>query len=195
MKAIDRTFGKARACNLTRNRGMARLCLLAITSGSAASTANVGRWAHLRKSVGPVRMADERELRFLESCRVAHLATADARGVPHVVPVCFVMSGDTLYITIDEKPKRQPAIGMKRLRNISENPAVSVVADRYDEDWTRLGWVLLRGRAEILADGAEHDAAQAMLRERYSQLNAMNIESRPVIAVRIEHTTSWGKLD
>jgi PPOX class probable F420-dependent enzyme len=126
---------------------------------------------------------------------VAHLATADARGVPHVLPVCFVISGKTLYITIDEKPKRQPAARMKRLRNISENPVVSLVADHYDEDWTRLGWVMLRGHAEILADGAEHGAAQTLLRERYAQLNAMNIESCPVIAVRIEHITSWGKLD
>jgi len=140
-------------------------------------------------------MANERELQFLESCRVAHLATADARGAPHVVPVCFVRSGETLYITIDKKPKRLPAARMKRLRNIGENPVVSLVVDRYDEDWTRLAWVMLRGRAEILADGAEHDAAQALLRERYAQLNAMNIESCPVIAVRIEHITSWGKLE
>jgi PPOX class probable F420-dependent enzyme len=140
-------------------------------------------------------MANERELQFMESCRVAHLATADARGAPHVLPVCFVISGKTLYITIDEKPKRQPAARMKRLRNIGQNPMVSLVVDRYDEDWTRLAWVMLRGHAEILVDGAEHGAAQALLRERYPQLNAMNIDSCPVIAVRIEHITSWGKLD
>jgi PPOX class probable F420-dependent enzyme len=139
-------------------------------------------------------MPDEREVRFLESCRVARLATADARGAPHVVPVCFVVSGDTLYITIDEKPKRPPAARMKRLRNISENPAVAVVVDRYDEDWTRLGWVMLRGHAGILHDGPEHDAAQALLRARYPQLTPMRIESYPVIAVRIERTTSWGNL-
>jgi PPOX class probable F420-dependent enzyme len=153
------------------------------------------RWDAWAKSAGLVRMVDERELRFLESCRVAHLATADARGAPHVVPVCFVIFGQTLYITIDEKPKRQPAARMKRLRNIGENPVVSLVVDRYDEDWTRLAWVMLRGHAEILVGGPEHDAAQALLRERYAQLNAMNIESCPVIAVRIEHITSWGKLD
>lgn len=147
------------------------------------------------RNAGPVLMDNERERQFLESCRVAHLATADARGAPHVVPVCFVISGKTLYITIDEKPKRQPAARMKRLRNIGENPVVSLVVDRYDEDWTRLAWVMLRGHAEILADGAEHDAAQALLRVRYAQLNAMSIKSCPVIAVRIERITSWGKLD
>jgi PPOX class probable F420-dependent enzyme len=140
-------------------------------------------------------MTDERALRFLESRRVAHLATADARGAPHVVPVCFASRDKTLYITIDEKPKRVADRGMKRLRNIAENPAVAVVADRYDEDWSRLGWVMVRGQAEILDAGAEHDAAQALLRTRYPQLAAMRIGAFPVIAVRIERITSWGNLD
>jgi len=140
-------------------------------------------------------MANERALCFLESRRVAHLATADARGVPHVVPVCFASGGETLYITIDEKPKRVAGRGMKRLRNIAENPAVAVVADRYDEDWSRLGWVMLRGQAAILDAGAEHDAAQALLRARYPQLAAMRIDAYPVIAVRIQRITSWGNLD
>jgi len=140
-------------------------------------------------------MADARALRFLETCRVAHLATADAQGVPHVVPVCFASAEKTLYITIDAKPKRVADRGMKRLRNIAANPAVAVVADRYEEDWTRLGWVMLRGPAEILDAGAEHDAAQALLRARYPQLAAMRIDAFPVIAVRIERITSWGNLD
>ena len=104
--------------------------------------------------------------RFLDHRRVAHLATADRRGVPHVVPVCFVVSASTLYITIDEKPKRRPGTALKRLRNIAENPVVAVVVDRYDEDWSMLGWVMLRGPADILTGGTEHDAAQALLRTR-----------------------------
>ena len=139
-------------------------------------------------------MLSDGERRFLAHRRIAHLATADARAVPHVVPVCFAMSEATLYITIDEKPKRQPGTALKRLRNIVENPAVAVVVDRYDEDWALLGWVMLRGRAEILLDGTEHDDAQALLRSRYRQLNAMQIAQHPVVAVRIERTTSWGNL-
>ena len=134
------------------------------------------------------------ERRFLAHRRIAHLATADSRAVPHVVPVCFAMSEGTLYITIDEKPKRHPSTALKRVRNIVENPTVAVVVDRYDEDWALLGWVMLRGRADILTDGTEHDAAQALLRSRYRQLNAMQIAQHPVIAVRIERTTSWGNL-
>src|SRR6266487_1356620 len=138
-------------------------------------------------------MLSERERRFLAQQRIAHLATADRGAVPHVVPVCFAVAGGTLYITIDEKPKRS-ATALKRLRNIAENPAVAVVVDRYDEDWTRLAWVMLHGRAEILGKGTEHADAQALLRSRYPQLRSMQIASCPVIAVRIERTASWGDL-
>ena len=138
-------------------------------------------------------MLSERESRFLAGRRVAHLATADRAGAPHVVPVCFAIIEDALYVTIDEKPKRTGA-PLKRLRNIAENPAVAVVVDRYDDDWTRLGWVMLRGRAEILTGGDEHARAQALLRARYPQLNDMRIGSLPVIAVRLERVTSWGNL-
>jgi PPOX class probable F420-dependent enzyme len=134
------------------------------------------------------------ELRFLDTRRVARLATADKRGVPHVVPVCFAIAERTLYVTIDEKPKRQAGARLKRLRNIAENPAVAILADRYDEDWTRLGWVMLQGTAEILSGGTEHASAQALLRARYHQLSGMDIESLPVIAVRLQRVVSWGDL-
>ena len=139
-------------------------------------------------------MLSERERRFLAQQRIAHLATADRGAVPHVVPVCFAVAGGTLYITIDEKPKRRPASALKRLKNIAENPAVAIVVDRYEEDWTRLGWVMLHGRADILREGQEHQHAQALLRSRYPQLAAMQIATYPVIAVRIERTMSWGDL-
>ena len=90
-------------------------------------------------------MLSEAECRFLSSRKVAHLATADRSGTPHVVPVCFSIEGEALYITIDAKPKRT-GVPLKRLRNIAENPSAAVVVDRYDDDWTRLGWVMLRGR-------------------------------------------------
>lgn len=133
----------------------------------------------------------EAERRFVETARVAHLATADAAGMPHVVPVCFALLGDTLVITIDQKPKR-PGARLRRLANIAANPAVSVVIDRYDEDWSRLAWVMLRGRAEILEAGHEHAAAQAALKARYPQYAGMDLAGLPVIAVRIGRATSWG---
>ena len=139
-------------------------------------------------------MLTDRERHFLDHRRIGHLATADRRAVPHVVPVCFAIAQRTLYITIDEKPKRVRGTGLKRLKNIAENPAVAVVVDRYDEDWALLGWVMLSGTAEILTDGREHDDAQALLRSRYAQLEAMQLGQKPVIALRIERTTSWGNL-
>src|SRR5712671_6025686 len=138
-------------------------------------------------------MLSEPQARFLASRRVGHLATADARGTPHLVPVCFVVSDGALYITIDQKPKGDFR-GLKRLRNITENPVAAFVADRWDEDWTRLGWVMLRGPAEILAGGAEHDQAQELLRSRYHQYQGMELAGLPVIAIRIERVTSWGNL-
>ena len=138
-------------------------------------------------------MLSEAQRRFLGESRVGRLATADKNGAPHVIPVCYAVSNDTLYVTIDEKPKRQDR-PLKRLRNILENPQAAFVADRWDEDWARLGWVMLRGRAEILYDGEEHDRAQALLRERYSQYRSMNLADLPVIALRIARATGWGDL-
>ena len=138
-------------------------------------------------------MLSDDQRRFLDAGRVAHLATADARGAPHVVPVCYAVADTTLYVTIDEKPKRQD-VPLKRLRNILANPAVAVTVDRWDEDWTRLAWVMLRGHAEILHGGAEHDGAQTLLRARYPQYRAMDLAPLPVIALRIERVTGWGSL-
>jgi PPOX class probable F420-dependent enzyme len=132
-------------------------------------------------------------LTFLDASRVGHLASADAHAAPHVVPVCFACTATTLYITIDAKPKAS-ATGLKRLRNIAANPQAAFVADRYAEDWSRLGWVMLRGAAEILHAGAEHDHAQALLRARYPQYRAMQIDKLPVIALRVARVTTWGNL-
>jgi len=138
-------------------------------------------------------MLSEKQAGFLANSRVGHLATADVRASPHLVPVCFVVSDGALYITIDQKPKGDVR-ALRRLKNIIENPVAAFVADRWDEDWTRLGWVMLRGPAEILADGAEHDRAQTLLRSRYPQYRGMALDGLPVIAVRIERVTSWGDL-
>jgi PPOX class probable F420-dependent enzyme len=138
-------------------------------------------------------MIPDAERRFLLSRRVGHLATADWSGAPHVVPVCYALDDASLYVTVDGKPKRRD-VPLKRLRNIAENPRVALVVDRWDEDWGRLGWVMLRGRAEILSQGPEHDGAQALLRQRYPQYGSMDLAPLPVIALRVARTTSWGDL-
>jgi PPOX class probable F420-dependent enzyme len=152
-----------------------------------------GIWPARPKSGKISGVLSEQQAHFLANRRVGHLATADARATPHLVPVCFVVSDGALYITIDQKPKGDVR-ALRRLKNITENPVAAFVADRWDEDWTRLGWVMLRGPAEILADGAEHDRAQALLRSRYPQYREMSLAGLPVIAIRIERVTSWGDL-
>lgn len=139
-------------------------------------------------------MLTEEQRQFLDAQRVARLATADAGGRPHVIPICFVTAGETVYLTIDEKPKRKSATPLKRIANIRENPVVALVVDHYEDDWSQLGWVMVQGRAEVLDSGDEHDRAQASLRARYRQLVDMRIEALPVIAIRIEHAASWGNL-
>src|SRR5262245_38152677 len=107
---------------------------------------------------------------FLERQRVAHLASADAGGAPHGVPIWFVVLGETVYVAIDEKPKTGDVQRLRRLRNIRDNPRVAIVADVYDDgDWSRLGFVLVRASARILASGAEHEQAVAALRAKYVQ--------------------------
>ena len=139
---------------------------------------------------GRAPVLGEGERAFLEDQRVAHLATADGAGIPNVGPVCFALAGDTVYMSIDRKPKSGRPL--KRLRNIAENPHVTLTADHYDDDdWSQLRWVMVRGRAEILESGAEHDDAQARLRAKYRQYRAMDLAPLPVIAIRIERVTSW----
>ena len=119
-------------------------------------------------------MLAEMERLFLKNRRVAHLATADRDAAPHVVPVCFAIRNDTLYVTIDAKPKRSLSTPLKRLKNIAQNPAVAVVVDRYEGDWGQLGWVMLRGHAEILdrREGTRPGAGASALSVSATQENA-----------------------
>jgi coenzyme F420-0:L-glutamate ligase/coenzyme F420-1:gamma-L-glutamate ligase len=145
--------------------------------------------------VTPGVLNDE-QTAFLLRQRVARLATADAAGKPHVVPVCFALARSSVFIALDEKPKKVPASDLKRVRNILENPEVALTADRYAEDWSLLAFVMVRGRAEVLdPETEEHAAAVRLLRGKYHQYEAMRIEENPVIAIRPEKAVSWGALD
>jgi PPOX class probable F420-dependent enzyme len=132
--------------------------------------------------------------RFLEEHRVGHLATAGADGAPHVVPVCYALDEGALYFVADEKPKRRPARELLRLRNLRANPRAALVVDDYDEDWTRLAFVLVRGRACLLADPRAHAAAVGLLRARYPQYRAMSLddlEQHPVVRIEPTRVVLW----
>jgi len=125
--------------------------------------------------------------RIVES-RVARLATADADGHPHVVPITFALDGDRLYFAVDAKPKR--TANLKRLRNIAANPTVSVLFDHYEEDWGRLWWVRLDGAARILDGHDEAERAIDLLVSRYEQYRSAR-PNGPVVEISVERMTGW----
>lgn len=115
-----------------------------------------------------------------------------------MVPVCFALLSECIYIAIDEKPKKsQDVRRLKRLRNILENPCIALVADVYDDaDWSRLGFVLVRATARIVeAADREHAEPVRVLREKYPQYRSMRLEERPLIAGDVTAVTTWGRIE
>ena len=170
------------------------------------------RWAHFRAPDGKLyeltkrpevveRMDIQAQVlpahleAFLMTHRVARLATVDGAGRPHLVPVCFAYANGAVYVALDAKPKRVPVRELRRVRNLLLNPNVQLLADRYDEDWSRLAYLQLRGVATLIESGAEHEEALRMLRERYAQYRAMPLAGAPVIRIRVESYTAWGATD
>jgi coenzyme F420-0:L-glutamate ligase/coenzyme F420-1:gamma-L-glutamate ligase len=133
-------------------------------------------------------------LRLVRSARVAHLATGDARGQPHVIPICFVFDGNDFYSPIDEKPKRTAPQKLKRIRNVLKNPQVSLVIDHYEEDWRKLAYILVSGNARMLLSGAKHGKAVKLLRRKYSQYRKMRIDRLPMILIRPTRMNLWGSV-
>ncbi|MBI2348532.1 MAG: TIGR03668 family PPOX class F420-dependent oxidoreductase [Deltaproteobacteria bacterium] len=132
--------------------------------------------------------------RLIRAARLAHLATTDRNGQPHVIPICFVFDGKALYSPIDEKPKKSSPLKLKRIKNIRANSRVAVVIDHYDENWKRLAYALITGRATILFRGQQHKKAVLLLRQKYPQYRRMAIHDRPMIRITPARVTSWGKL-
>ena len=122
------------------------------------------------------------------TARVARLATIDADGRAHLVPIVFALDGDTLYSAVDRKPKRSTTL--HRIENARARPDVTVLVDQYDDDWSRLWWIRLRGRARVLDDGDERDRALALLTEKYEQYRREPPEG-PVLAVDVVDAREW----
>lgn len=132
----------------------------------------------------------------LKEARVARLATADTKGRPHVVPVCYVYNGSVFYSPLDRKPKREAPERLARVRNILENPHVALVVDEYSEEWGRLWYILVRGTAELLREGREQEEACRLLKAKYPQYAAGVLpETAPVIRITPERIIAWGCLD
>jgi PPOX class probable F420-dependent enzyme len=128
----------------------------------------------------------------LRRARVARLATVDADGSPHVVPICFAYDGGVFYTAVDRKPKRVLPEELARVRNIHARPQVALLVDKYTDDWKQLWYILVRGRASLLAAGEEHVQARTMLRDKYRQyVEGMLSEDALLIRILPERNVSW----
>ena len=122
------------------------------------------------------------------SARIARLATIDADGRPHLVPIVFAVAGDTLYSAVDRKPKRSTTL--RRIENAGARPDVTILVDHYEEDWSRLWWVRLRGRARVLDEGEERERAIDLLVAKYPQYHDER-PNGPVLAVDVTEVREW----
>lgn len=140
------------------------------------------------------RLGDRRVQEFVAGARIAHLATADGVGAPHNVPLCYWFDGECIYFAIDEKPKRQTGMALKRMRNIAANPRVAIVIDHYEEDWSQLAYVQIRGHAHVVEGAEEYILAIRHLRDKYLQYRAMSLtpEKNPIVKVEPVSVHAWG---
>ena len=136
------------------------------------------------------------EISFIKSHRVARLATSDRCGLPLVIPICYVFDGKYIYTPLDKKSKRVPVKELKRIRNIAENPNISLVIDDYNEDWSRLRYIIIKGKASVIYRGKKYIESLRMLSEKYMQYREMNLIelNLPVIRIVPNRIISWGKI-
>lgn len=133
-------------------------------------------------------MTEDEARRRIADARVGRLASIDATGRPHVVPICFAVAGDAIVSVVDHKEKR--TLELRRLDNVRQNPAVQLVVDHYDDDWSSLWWVRVSGEGRVIEDGAERDDAIDVLARKYVQYR----ERRPagaVLLIDITQISSW----
>jgi PPOX class probable F420-dependent enzyme len=141
-------------------------------------------------------MFQKRERQYIETARIGRLATADTKGRPHAVPVCFAFVGDQIVTPIDEKPQRVSPDALRRSRDINDNAHVALIVDHYTEEWSQLGWVQVRGNASHWTPGDEsHFSGVRALREKYDQYADHNLEERPLIRIAPGSVRSWGQLE
>jgi PPOX class probable F420-dependent enzyme len=130
-------------------------------------------------------------LELLLRARVGHLACSTKDGKPLVIPICFAFDGSVVYTPIDEKPKKTRPLALRRVSNITENPNVCFIVDKYAEDWRKLQYVLVFGHAKLIKRGKRSAEAIALLRNKYKQYDSMKLESRPLIKIKPLRIITW----
>jgi PPOX class probable F420-dependent enzyme len=131
------------------------------------------------------------EVDLLRRTRVARLATADKSGQPHVIPIVFATDGEKIYTPLDKKPKRMAPNQLKRVRNLVENPRLAFVADHYEEDWTKLEWLLVKGTGALMESGEAYEVGVELLEKKYPQYERMPLKDRPLIVITPFDITGW----
>jgi PPOX class probable F420-dependent enzyme len=124
----------------------------------------------------------------LESARVGHLGTTGGDGRPHVVPVCFALTGEVVYNAVDHKPKRSTRL--RRIVNVEQTGRACLLVDEYHDDWTQLWWVRVDGPARVVDDPGEAQRAVDALTAKYPQYE-QRPPSGPVLAVDAERWSAW----
>jgi PPOX class probable F420-dependent enzyme len=127
--------------------------------------------------------------RRVAQARVGRLATVDAAGKPHIVPVCFALDGERVVMVVDTKPKTTTEL--RRVSNIRANPAVSLIIDQYDEDWDELWWIRLDGRAWIVPPGDHFEETIAQLYDKYRGQYGLYGPPGPAIVIEVERWVGW----
>lgn len=122
------------------------------------------------------------------SAPVAQLATVTAEGAPHLVPVVFAFSKEVVYTAVDAK--RKTTTSLRRLKNIGENPRVSMLVHHYDDDWSQLWWVRVDGLAKVHERGEEMARAYGLLRAKYAQYHRVQLAG-PVVAIAVTRWAHW----
>jgi PPOX class probable F420-dependent enzyme len=143
----------------------------------------------------PLTRAPAWALAVIHEARVGRLATADRDGQPLVVPVCYVVDGGRVWSAIDAKPKRTR--NLRRLRNLAENPHVSLCVDVWDEDWTRLCYVIVEGTADVCERGDDRRHAVDLLVGKYPQYRVMGLDrdAGPVVRITPRRVIAWRARD
>jgi PPOX class probable F420-dependent enzyme len=140
-------------------------------------------------------LSEPRVSDFLAGARLGYLASVDASGAPHNIPLCFWFDGARFYFVIDEKPKQRTGLELKRMRNIAGDPRVALLIDHYEEAWTFLAYVLVHGRAQVVDDPNEYLLALRHLREKYPPYRQMALmaEANPMVRIEAERVHVWGE--
>ncbi len=136
------------------------------------------------------------QIKYISRKRVAHLATCDSAGVPTVIPVCHLFKDGIIYTPIDRKPKKVVPAKLKRIKNIIRNPNVALVMDEYQDNWEKLSYIIVTGKALIIDHGEEYATALRYLCEKYEQYREMKLDTLglPVIRILPEKVVSWGDI-